>query len=181
MFVTSDILPKQIPWFGLTLNIVYFKTLAMIRVEEDERWMLFPVLVSSQNTVTSCGKRRDSVSFFQMHPNYSWFRDESLNKFSTSANELLSLYIRLFPNIVSSTAYLKLTVKKRASLAFCHIVDVACRTLSLQLANILWKTFSSRNVPVPVSLICGSVRQCCKCFTLVITGGKKRQVAFDGN
>lgn len=97
MFVTSDILPKQIPWFGLTLNIVYFKTLAMIRVEEDERWMLFPVLVSSQNTVTSCGKRRDSVSFFQMHPTFSWFRDESLNKFQTSSNELLLFIYSAFP------------------------------------------------------------------------------------
>lgn len=153
----------------------------MIYVEEDERWMLFLVLVSSQNIVTSCGKWRDSVSFFQVHPNFNWFRNESLNKFWTSANELLSFVYLLFPNFVSSTAYLKLIVKKRPSLAFCHTVDVVCHTLSLQLANILWKTFSSRNVPVPDSLIHSSVSRRCKCFTLVITGAKKCQIAFDGN
>lgn len=64
--------------------------------EEDSEKNVFLVLMSSQNTVTSCGMGSAGVILFQMHPHFSTFTDKNQNKFWATAKALL-LSVNIHP------------------------------------------------------------------------------------
>jgi len=147
-----------------------FKTLGMVYFEGAERWVL--VFPSSQSTVTSCGELRDSAFFFfQIDPNFSCFRDESLRKFWTSANELLLSVCLVFPNFVSSTAYLERREKTDGSMV----------SILLQVQDVVVCGFSSppclgkqlQEHACPRLARSKALHQHCTHFSLVIIDSKK--------